>query len=157
MDNLRELRLALVNAQERLTEARDNWTAYLGGLLKDVKIKATTKEAREIEIAGLFGNDPHYRSALSVLRTAEYACSRAEAILESAKDARRKWEWDIRLRLADGLFRQGVQSDHQDYAGDSAFDDSTDEYTHPSVVDNIIARTRNVPRTPIGADDDFPF
>lgn len=128
MDNLRELRLALVNAQDALTTARDNWTAYLGNLLKDVKIKATTKEARDIEIAGLFGSDPHYRSALSVLRNAEYNCSRAEAILEAAKDARRKWEWDIRSRLADALDRQGVQSDHQDYAGDGAFDDATNYF-----------------------------
>lgn len=134
MDNLRELRMALVNAQERLTEARDNWTAYLGGILKEVKIKATTKEARDIEIAGLLGNDPHYRSALSVLRNAEYNCSRAEAILESAKDARRKWEWDIRSRLADAIERSGVQSDHQDRAGDSAFDDNMDHYGHARAI-----------------------
>lgn len=132
MDNLRELRLALANAQERLTEARDNWTAYLGGLLKDVKLKSTTKEAREIEIAGLFGNDPHYRSALSVLRTAEYQRDRAEAILESAKDARRKWEWDIRSRLADAIERAAVQTKHQDYAGDGTWDDATDHFLYAS-------------------------
>ena len=132
MDNLRELRQALVDTQGALTTARDNWTAYLGGILKEVKIKATTKEAREIEIAGLFGNDPHYQSALSVLRNAEYACSRAEAILESAKDARRKWEWDIRSKLADAIERAAVQTKHQDYAGDGTWDDATDHFLYAS-------------------------
>lgn len=123
--NLRALRLALVDADRSLHECRDRYTVLLGRLLRDVKIKSTTKEARDVEIAGLFADNAGYLESLNTLHYAEYTRDRAEALLEAAKDERRAAEWQIRCKLADALFSRSVQSDADDPTGDGAFDDAS--------------------------------
>lgn len=80
------------------------------------------ERARSLTIA-LMG-DASYQGSLATLRRAESEVERVEALLEAAKDERRASEWQIRMRLADGLFRAGVSNDDQ--AGDEAFDDVAD-------------------------------
>src|SRR5258706_15911358 len=95
--NLRALRLALVDADRDLDNARDKYTILLGTLLREgeIKIKSTTREARDQEIAGLFGYNSDYLSLLARVRHAEWQRNRTEALLEAAKDDRRKEEWQI--------------------------------------------------------------
>lgn len=138
MDNLRELRLSLVEAEHALREAKDHFIAAKAeceqAAINSGRASGKNAEERDRNMALALARAEGYQHELHRLRKAEYSRDRAEAILESAKDARRKWEWDIRSRLADGLFRQGVQSDHQDYAGDSAFDDTFDHYGHARAI-----------------------
>lgn len=128
VDTIARLRQRLTDCERDLINAQDTYTCTLGILIKDVKIKATTKEARDIEIAGLLFDNGDYRAALASYRHAQWIKDRAAADLESALDARREYEWSIRCRLADALLSRGVQSDHADPAGDVAFDDSTNDW-----------------------------
>lgn len=135
--HFRELRLRLVEISKELRSYRgdkDN-----PGL---ITISRSHAEQRAIQSAnGKYGSNPEerarfltlalaedktYQITLTNLRNFEYEHERVEQLIEAAKDERRAAEWQIRAKLADGLFRQQVQSDSSDPLGDGAFDDTMD-------------------------------
>lgn len=129
--NLRALRLQLVEEDRNLRNAKDTFIATKAEC-EEVAVRGghaggKNPDERNRNMALYLAHSEGYQHALTVLRDAEYSRDRAEALLEAAKDERRAAEWQIRCKLADGLFQTGVQSDHDDYADDSAFDDTMDQ------------------------------
>lgn len=125
----RELRMQTVEMHRALRNAKD--------LLETIKAQSEQeviesgfgggKNAEERARSLAIGLAAHgnYQAALANLRSCEYEAERCEQLLEAAKDERRAAEWQIRAKLADGLFNGGVQSDSHDPLGDDAFDDDT--------------------------------
>ena len=136
--NLRTLRLQLVEADRLLRNRKDDLIATKAECeqcaIDSGKSSGKNAEERERSMALALASDQEYQLAIELLRDAEWTRDRAEALLEAAKDERRAAEWQIRCKLADGLFGAGVQSDHEDYAGDSAFDDVADEHLTRAAV-----------------------
>jgi len=129
---LRELRMRLVDTSRNLRNSKDDYEAVKAqteqGAIEEGKANGKNKEDRErLLMLALLDND-HYLHNRAMLRDAEWEHERAEQLLESAKDERRAAEWQIRAKLADGLFQQGIPSDADDPAGDVAFDDAVDEW-----------------------------
>jgi hypothetical protein len=128
---LRELRMRLVDTGRNLRNSKDSYEA-IKAMCEQQAIdggfaNGKNKEDRERSLTINLGASETYQHALTLLRDAEWEHERAEQLLEAAKDERRAAEWQIRARLADGLFRQQVASDADDPAGDVAFDDAADE------------------------------
>lgn len=128
--NLRELRMRLVDVARALRDAKDDHEkiqarceqqAILAGAAGG---KNAEERARALTIA--LASDDSYQLALTQVRRCEYEKERIEALLECARDERRAAEWQIRLKLADGLWRTGISTESTD---DTAFDDSADEWT----------------------------
>ncbi len=162
-----ELRLRLVDCARSLRHYRDNYETVKAIAEQDAiesgkaEGKNADERARKLTIALL--SDSSHTGALALLRDAEYDHERVSALLEAAKDERRAAEWQIRAKLADGLFRADVQSDDRDPTSDSAFDDVADYLgtsaaytsrvhgrTDPCYCDTCIAER-------IRADSEIPF
>lgn len=130
--NLRALRLQLVDEDRNLRNAKDDLITVKARCeqrhIDSGKAGGKNAEERERTMALCLADDDDYQHALTLVRDAEYSRDRAEALLEAAKDERRAAEWQIRCKLADGLFQQAVQSDHEDYADDGAWQDTADEH-----------------------------
>lgn len=129
---MHELRLQLASARATLRAAKDDHElaraqAEQRAIDAGCNGKNADERARNLTLA--LAEDDLYQRALARLRAAEAEVERLDALLESTRDARRAEEWHIRARLADGLFRAGVQSDSADAAGESAFDDTLDHVT----------------------------
>lgn len=131
MSDFTELRLQLATVRDQLRHAKDTLTLsqaeaeqraidLAGGSIG----KNETERARHLTLA--LSRDPSYRGALTAVRCYEAEVERLEALLESAKDARRVDEWAIRARLADALLTAQVPTDQVDRSGDGAFDDTAD-------------------------------
>jgi hypothetical protein len=130
MSNLRQLRLQIVEEARNLRLSRDNHEAVKAqceqrAIAAGANGKNAEERARNLTLA--LAEDAEYQHALTMLRDAEYSHERACSLLEAAKDDRRAAEWQIRAKLADGLFARGVGSDADDPEGDVAFDDVTDD------------------------------
>lgn len=116
--------------------------------------KNAEERARSLALALM--NDASYQSALARLRRAEHEAECVEALLEAARDERRAAEWQIRAKLADGLFRVGMP--HEDDTGyDDVADAEMDVYTDAAARDNnapplLIANGHNALD-----EEDFPF
>jgi hypothetical protein len=124
-----ELRLQLANARTDLRSAKDDHElakaqAEQHAIDSGVNGKNADERARNLTLA--LAMDQAYQAALRALRAAEAEVERLDALLEGARDARRADEWAIRAKLADGLFRAGVQSDDRDVVGDGVWSDTTD-------------------------------
>lgn len=130
MSNLSTLRLALVDAERNLRNARDTYDDVLALRTKSGidsgAVVGKNAEERKTTLAVFLAQDSAYQASLAMMRDAEWSRDRSEAMLEAAKDERRAAEWQIRCRLADALFSRGVQSDSDDAISDTAFDDVTD-------------------------------
>ena len=128
--NLRALRLQLVDEDRNLRNMKDALitikAACENRAITSGQAGGKNAEERDRNMALCLAADDDYQLALTMLRDAEYSRDRAEALLEAAKDERRAAEWQIRCKLADGLFSAGVQSDSD--VGDSAYDDTADEH-----------------------------
>lgn len=134
--DMRRLRLALVEDDRTLRTLRDNYEAAKAEVSKEAfdsgAISGKNAEERERNLIVYLESHADYKAARAMWRDAEWQRDRTLALLEAAKDERRAQEWQIRAKLADGLFRQQVQSDADDPAGDSAFDDVTDNFDEPT-------------------------
>lgn len=131
MSNLQQFRLQIVEEARNLRLSRDNHETVKAqceqrAIAAGANGKNAEERARNLTLA--LAEDAEYRLALTMLRDAEYSHERACSLLEAAKDDRRAAEWQIRAKLADGLFARGVGSDADDPAGDVAFDDAADSY-----------------------------
>ena len=132
---MQELRLAVADARSALRTAKDNHElakaeAEQRAIDSGVNGKNETERTRNLTLA--LAQDRLYQEAHLQLRQWEAEVERREALLEAACDDRRNTEWQIRARLADALFRAGVQTDHADATGDGAFDDTADEWIFAS-------------------------
>jgi len=129
--NMRALRLQLVDCERSLRQIKDQYEAAKADLSKRAFDTATVTgknaEERDRNLIVHLASKTDHEAALALLRDAEWQRDRCAALLEAAKDDRRAAEWQIRAKLADGLFRQQVQSDADDPAGDTAFDDMEDD------------------------------
>lgn len=138
MTALPDLRIQLAEARIALSKARD--TEKIARAAAEHHAIASLNgsagrnaEERERNLILALDKDEEYQRMLSMLRQREAAVERLEAQLEAARDVRRADEWRIRAKLADALWRNGVQSDEADPAGDAAWDDTSDSYaTSPS-------------------------
>lgn len=126
-----ELRLSLAESRSRLRAARDGHDlakaeaeqrAISAGLAN-----GKNAEERSRALTLILAHDDDYLPALGNLRHCEHEVDRLEALLESARDARRVDEWRIRAQLIEALNRMQVPSDHEDRAGEGAFDDVADQ------------------------------
>lgn len=140
MSHFRELRLRVVETRADLRQQRDLFEqaeAQAEQAAIDAG-RAGGKNAEERERSPVLAlmSDPAYQGARSRLRAAEEEAERVEALLESARDERRASEWAVRLKLADALFRAGVQTDEPDASGDSAWDDTADHLLVSQVLDD---------------------
>jgi hypothetical protein len=128
--HFRELRLRLADRRANLRQAKDLHDQALAqaeqAAIDDGRAGGKNAEERARSLTLALVNDASYQAAHTRLRGAEAEVDRVEALLESARDERRASEWQIRMRLADALFRGGVQSDEPEPATDSAFDDTVD-------------------------------
>lgn len=131
MSDFTELRLQLATVRDALRHAKDTLTLSqaeaeqraidaAGGSIG----KNETERTRALTLA--LSRDSQYRGALTAMRCYEAEVDRLEALLESAKDARRVDEWAVRARLADALLTANIPSDRIDVTGDGAFDDAAD-------------------------------
>ena len=136
--NLRTLRLAHCDTEAALRNRKDAFVAAKAQCelyaIDGGRASGKNAEERDRNMVLALADDQEYQREIGLLRDAEYRRDRAEALLEAAKDERRAAEWQIRCRLADGLFGASVQSDREDYAGDSAFDDTADEHLTRAAV-----------------------
>ena len=125
--DMRALRLQLVDCERTLRTDREYFEEIKATIVKRAidagEITGKNAEERERNTIVYLSTDEQYRAKAAELRHAEWQRDRTAALLEAAKDERRAVEWQIRAKLADGLFRQGVQSDADDPNGDAAFDD----------------------------------
>lgn len=153
-----ELRLSLAEARARLRSAKDahelakaeaEQRAISAGLANG---KNAEERARALTL--VLAHDDNYTPALANLRRCEHEVDRLEALLESARDARRVDEWRIRAQLVDALDRAGVASDHADRAGDGAFDDGLGQRVDQAVATYAAVRR---PRTIAFEEEDLPF
>lgn len=128
--NLRALRLALVDAEREVRNARDSHESVSAICthegISSGAVTGKNAEERKTTLGVYLATHVSYQASLAILRDAEWQCERTAALLEAAKDERRAAEWQIRCRLADALFSHAVQSDADQPASDSAFDDATD-------------------------------
>lgn len=153
-----ELRLSLAEARNKLRQAKDAFEvaeaqaeqrAIDNGLAGGKNI-----EERQRNTLLALQNDTAYLDALKALRSAEANVDRLEALLESARDARRIDEWRIRAQIVEALNRAGVASDHEDRAGDAAFDDGLGQQVDQAVANYAAVRR---PRTAAFEEEDLPF
>lgn len=122
--DLRALRLAIVDADRDLRNAKDDYEKVSARRTLAAAPTGKNKEERETQIAVFLADDGEYQAALAIYRDAEWRRDRALALLEAAKDERRAAEWQIRCKLADALFARGVPSDASDPISDVAYEDS---------------------------------
>lgn len=131
MDHFLELRLRLAECRTTLRQMKDLHEQALAqaeqAAIDDGRAGGKNAEERARSLTLALMNDASYQAAHTRLREVEAECERVEALLESARDERRASEWQIRARLADALFHAGAQSDGDEPAADSAFDDTYDE------------------------------
>lgn len=157
-----ELRQNLANARHELRAAKDSHATALAEATQRAQVTGKNKEERDTALALALHADEAYRNALQYMRRLEYEVERIEALLESACDDRRASEWQIRARLADGLFRANVQTDHSD-AAESAFDDAVDAalddgYSHGDPNSRYYAqKPRPQPTYSMLDDEECPF
>lgn len=153
-----ELRLSLTEARARLRSAKDAYEvakaeaeqkAISAGLAN-----GKNAEERSRALTLILAHDDDYLPALGNLRHCEHEIDRLEALLESARDARRVDEWRIRAQLVEALNRAGVQSDSPDRSGDGAFDDSLGQQVDQAVANYAAVRR---PRTVAFEEEDLPF
>lgn len=128
--HFRELRMRLVDLHRSLRHLKGDLelakaTAEQNAIDRN-QAGGKNAEERARSLLLIIQHDNAYMSALARLRDCEYEVERCEQLIEAAKDERRAAEWQIRARLADGLFRQQVQSDSADPLGDDASDDVAD-------------------------------
>lgn len=143
MEHFRELRLQLAQVRANLRQQKDLHEQALAqaeqAAIDSGKAGGKNAEERARGLTLALMKDASYQAARAKLRAAEAECERVEALLESARDERRASEWQIRMRLADALFRGGIQSDESEPAGDGAFDDTIDHlYAHDAPYDDEI-------------------
>jgi hypothetical protein len=151
--NLRALRLALVDEDRALRNARDdheNMTALRTKAgLDSGAVVGKNAEERKVTLGCFLAADAAYQGSLAILRGCEWQRDRMEALLEAAKDERRKEEWQIRCRLADAIISRNVQSDTSDPAGDSAYNDAMQS----ELDDALVFAAQNG----VDLDDDLPW
>lgn len=151
-----ELRLSLAEARARLRSARDaHEVAKAEAEQRAIDNGCGGKNAEERARNTLLAlqQDSAYLPLLGQLRRAEHEVDRLEALLEGARDARRVDEWRIRAQLVEALDRAGVASDHEDRAGDNAFDDGLGQRVDQAVANYAAVRR---PR-PLPEEEDLPF
>lgn len=95
------------------------------------------EEERKRNLTIALADDKEYQAALKTLREWETVVDRLEADLEDARDRRRDHEWKIRSKLADALWRCGIESNSDDPPGDVAFDDTMDHETLSRLESNL--------------------
>lgn len=134
--DMRRLRLQLVDCERELRNRKDEYEAVKAEVSKEAfdagAIVGKNAEERDRNLTVYLESHADYKAARAMWRDAEWQRDRTTALLEAAKDERRAQEWQTRAKLADGLFRQQVQSDADDPTGDSAFDDVTDNFDEPT-------------------------
>lgn len=142
-----ELRQNLADARRELRTAKDTHAAALAVATQKANVSGKNKEERDTALTLALLADEAYQAALSYLRQWEYQVEKVEALLEAACDERRASEWQIRARLADGLFRAGAQTDYKAVV-ERAFDDSADELAwqiHAGTYDAGVADEEEIP------------
>lgn len=156
MHHFMELRLRLADVRASLRQAKDLHEQALAqaeqAAVDSGKAGGKNAEERARSLTLALMNDASYQGALSHLRTTEAECERVEALLESARDERRAAEWQIRMKLADALFRAGIQSDDAEQAEDSAIDDIYDEQA-ARYANNFSATLRRQQTPPNGTEE----
>jgi len=163
MSHFQELRLRLAECRTTLRQTKDLHEQALAqteqAAIDDGRAVGKNAEERARSLTLALMNDASYQAARTRLRSAESETERVEALLESARDERRASEWQIRMRLADALFRGGVQSDEPEPATDSAFDDTYDDQSmrySSSFGATLLRRQRSGPLEPQEFED-LPF
>ncbi len=149
---LADARIHLRNAKDDHEKAR----AFAEHRAIERGVSGKNAEERERNLTIALAADEDYQRVLKSLRGAEAVLDKTESDLETERDQRRANEWQIRAKLADGLFRSGIQSDNDDPAGDSAFDDSLDGVTLSRLESNLRNGYHNVP-APIEEETELPF
>lgn len=133
-----ELRLSLADALSDLRSAKDaHEVARAEAEQRAVdsgQAGGKNEAERSRSLALALDKDPVYSRARDNLRAAERNVGRLEALLEGARDARRVDEWRIRAQLVEALNRAGVASDHEDRAGEGAFDDTAQDVLDDAIV-----------------------
>lgn len=124
------LRQRLVDCRAAYRQTKDLYDLAKARATQDIQPQGKNAEERAVALTLALNEHDAYKEAHKALRAAETAVERAEANLESALDGRRAAEWQVRSKLADGLFRAGVDHDGQidDEAFDATVDDLVDEY-----------------------------
>jgi hypothetical protein len=152
-----ELRLSLALARARLRSAKDAYEVAKAEAEQraiDNGCGGKNAEERARNTLLTLQQDSAYLPLLGQLRHAEHEVDRLEALLEGARDARRVDEWRIRAQLVEALNRAGVASDHEDRAGDGAFDDGLGQQVDRAVANYAAVRR---PRTVAFDEEDLPF
>lgn len=158
-----ELRQRLVDCRAAFRTAKDlheQATAQAEQAAVDNgKASGSNAEARARSLAIALMGDASYQGSLARLRAAETEVERVQALLDAARDERRATEWQIRAKLADGLFSAGVPNEQAD---DGSFDDvadvELDYYAEEAARDNANPALALVSSNGNSLDEpDFPF
>jgi hypothetical protein len=90
-----------------------------------LQVEGRNAEERKARLVLALAADAGYQAALRHHERTTLLIEHNEAALDEYRDARREWEWAVRLRLAEALERQAVPSDRP--GDDESIDDAADE------------------------------
>lgn len=157
-NHFQELRLRLAECRATLRAQKDLYELIKAEAIQRAQPAGKNAEERARSLTLALMNDASYQGAHARLRATEAELDRVEALLESARDERRASEWQIRMRLADALFRANVQSDDAEPAGDSAFDNTYDDQA-ARYASSFSATLRRQQTRPNGTEEfeELPF
>jgi hypothetical protein len=123
MNHFHELRQRLVDCRAQLRSSKDLYELIKAEATERAAPQGKNADERAVALILALARDAAYQTALGSFRRDETEVERVEALLEAARDERRAAEWQIRAKLADGLFRASVPGEQAD---DEAFDDVVD-------------------------------
>jgi len=117
-----EARLTLADLQQRQRDAKRAMDEAEAALI--LRVDGRNAEERKAKLTLALASDPAYQTALRQHEALTLRAAQVEAGIEEFRDARREWEWAVRLRLAEALERQAVPSDRP--GDDDSIDDAAD-------------------------------
>lgn len=156
MRHFRELRIQVVETRAHLRQTKDLYEVVKAEATQRAAVTGKNAEERAVALTLALNSDAAYQTALGSLRQAEYNADRATELLEAACDERRAAEWQIRAKLADGLFRAGVPHEHN---GDE-FDETADQQADEAMArfyDLPVGEYRKLEMTIGGDTEEIPF
>jgi hypothetical protein len=104
--NIADLRLELVDVRVAASIVKDQLDWYEAAIAANVTGKNAEERKNALVLA--LGSHDEYQGCYGKHRLLAVRQERLEAEIENARDARREYEWSIRLRLVEALERRGM-------------------------------------------------